>query len=104
MQIKNKINKFLIVSVFVVILTCVVVFGVLIQSTNRKNAEMIGNIGSIYMEGMNKRIAAHFETIFSLKRSIRRSHSVIMILLPQLLLTAQKQVNLHLLDFYVTMI
>ena len=69
MQIKNKINKFLIVSVFVVILTCVVVFGVLIQSTNRKNAEMIGNIGSIYMEGMNKRIAAHFETIFSLKRS-----------------------------------
>ncbi len=69
MQIKNKINKFLAASVFVVILTCVVVFGVLIQSTNRKNAEMIGNIGSIYMEGMNKRIAAHFETIFSLKRS-----------------------------------
>ncbi len=67
MQIKNRSNKFLIASIFIVILTCIIVFGVLIKTTNRRNAEMIGNIGSIYMEGMNERIAAHFETIFSLR-------------------------------------
>ncbi len=69
MIIKNKTNRFLIFSIVVIIITCLIVFGVLINATNRKNAEMIGNIVSIYMEEMNRRIAAHLDTVIDLKLS-----------------------------------
>ncbi len=67
-MIKNHTaGKFVPISIIVVVITCLLVFGVLIHTTNRKNAEMIGCIGNIYMEGMNKRISAHFDTVFSMK-------------------------------------
>ncbi len=67
MKNNHLTGKFLLASILVIILTCLIVFGLLIKTTNRKNAEMIGSIGNIYMEGMNRRIAAHFNTIFSTK-------------------------------------
>ncbi len=66
---KNKINRFLIISAVIVVAACVAAFGALIRSNNSKNTEMIGSVGTIYMEGMNERISAHFDTIFSLRLS-----------------------------------
>lgn len=69
MKKKNVTTRFLISSAAAVVITCLIAFGVLINTTNRKNTEMISKIGSIYMEGMNERISAHFDTIFSLRLS-----------------------------------
>ncbi len=59
--------QFLKVSLAFVSLLCVVIFGFLAVYMDRKSSETISDIGTIYMSGMNERIAMHFETTMELR-------------------------------------
>lgn len=59
---KNKIIRLLTISLIAILLVCVLVFSFLASFMGRENTEMISEIGTIYMTGMNERIEMHFKT------------------------------------------
>ena len=66
---KNKTTHVLLVSLVCISALCVLVFSYLTLRMNRKDAEAIGEIGSIYMAGMSEQAAAHFGTAIELRLS-----------------------------------
>lgn len=64
---KNKTMRFLVVSLIGISVICVLIFIFLASFMNKKNAETIGEIGTIYMSGMNERIAMHFESTMDIR-------------------------------------
>lgn len=59
---KNKTIRILTISLISISFICVLMFSFLANFLGAKNTEMIGEIGTIYMTGMNERIEMHFET------------------------------------------
>lgn len=59
---KDKITRFLAVSVAGLTLLCAAVFIFLAQYMNRTSAQTMRDVGTIYMTGMNERISMHFHT------------------------------------------
>ena len=59
---KNKTTRFLWSSLVVMCILCVGIFSYLLLFMERSNAEVMGQVGMIYMRGLNERIVLHFRT------------------------------------------
>ncbi len=66
---RHKTTRFLTVSLIVVSVFCMVVFGIQTMWMNRMGAQAIKEIGVIYMSGMSRQVAAHFGTMIELRLS-----------------------------------
>jgi len=60
--VKNKTIRLLTISLIAIAFVCVMVFTFLASFLGRKNTQMISEIGTIYMAGMNERIEMHFKS------------------------------------------
>ncbi len=60
--VKNKITRFLAFSIMGLAVLCLGVFSFMIVRMDKKNAEVLDEIGTKYMSGMAERISMHFET------------------------------------------
>ena len=65
----HKSTRFLTVSLILASILCVIIFNVQATWMNRMGAGAIKEIGAIYMSGMSKQVAAHFQTIIELRLS-----------------------------------
>ncbi len=68
-SMKNKTARFLLVSIVCISVLCVAVFLFMAYVMNKRGADAIGKLGSIYMADMSKQSAAHFGTTFELRLS-----------------------------------
>lgn len=59
---KNKTIRLLTISLIAIAFVCAMVFTFLASFLGRKNTQMISEIGTIYMAGMNERIEMHFKS------------------------------------------
>ena len=59
---KNKVSRFLIISLVLLTLLCLLIFSVMVIHMDRKNFETLSEIGTQYMSGMSERVRMHFET------------------------------------------
>lgn len=66
---KNKITRFLTVSLILVSLLCAAVFSILAVYMNRKSTDTINEVGKIYMSGMSNQIFMHLEQSMGLRLS-----------------------------------
>ncbi len=66
---EHKPTRFLAVSLVLASIFCVIIFSVQTLWMNRMGAGAIKEIGAIYMSGMSKQVAAHFQTIIELRLS-----------------------------------
>ncbi len=66
---KNKTTRFLIVSLCMVAVLCVIVFSVLAVVMSRSSADTISEVGTLYMTGVSERVTMHFETIIDYRLS-----------------------------------
>ncbi len=66
---RRKSTRFLTISLILASFFCVLIFQVQAAWMNRLGAEGIKEIGAIYMSGMSKEVAAHFQTIIELRLS-----------------------------------
>ncbi len=64
---KNKTARFLLVSIVCIFLLCMAVFSVMVSIMNKRDADAIGELGSLYMSGLSEESAAHFGTTFELR-------------------------------------
>ena len=62
MKQKNKTLQYLIISVGMLCIVCVCIFSFLAVFMNRSSLETVGEVGTIYMAGLNERIGMHFST------------------------------------------
>ncbi len=69
MSVKHKTTRGLIISFTLISALCVAVFSYFAVAMNRRGAESIGKIGSVYMAGMSEQAAAHFGTAIQLRLS-----------------------------------
>lgn len=67
MHKQHKITHFLRSSMMLVGILCIGIFVFITLYMNTQNEKTINQIGSIYMEGMNKRISKHFYTMIDLR-------------------------------------
>lgn len=65
----HRSTRFLTVSLILASIFCVIIFNVQATWMNRMGAGAIKDIGAIYMSGMSKQVAAHFQTIIELRLS-----------------------------------
>ena len=66
---QSNTTRFLVTSVDLVALLSVFIFGFLAFYMNRKSADTISQVGSIYMSGMGEQISQHFATTIDLRLS-----------------------------------
>ena len=66
---QSNTTRFLITSMVLVALLSVFIFGFLAFYMNRKSADTISQVGSIYMSGMGEQISQHFATTIDLRLS-----------------------------------
>lgn len=66
---KNRITRFLTMSLILISMACVGIFSFLAVYMSKRNAETINTVGAIYMPGMNEQKAKHFGTIIDLQLS-----------------------------------
>ena len=66
---RHKATRGLVISLVCISTLCVVVFSYLTVRMNRRGAEAIGEIGSVYMASMSEQAAAHFGTAIQLRLS-----------------------------------
>lgn len=66
---KNRITRFLTMSLVLVSMVCVGIFSFLAFYMNKRNTETIDTVGAIYMSGINEQKAKHFGTIIDLQLS-----------------------------------
>lgn len=66
---KKRTVRFLLVSIILVAVLCVVIFVWQTRYMNKKSAETISEIGEIYMSGLSERAVAHFQTTVELRMS-----------------------------------
>ena len=64
---KDKTIRFLAASLISISVVCILIFVFLANYMNKENAATIGEIGTIYMSGMNERIAMHFESTMDIR-------------------------------------
>ena len=65
----RKSTRFLTISLILASLLCMVIFHIQAAWMNRMGVSAIKDIGAIYMSGMSKQVAAHFQTIIELRLS-----------------------------------
>lgn len=70
---KNKTIRLLTISLIAIAFVCVMVFTFLASFLDRKNTQMISEIGTIYMAGMNERIEMHFKSTIDTQLSLLES-------------------------------
>lgn len=66
---KNRATHGLILSLVCISVLCILVFSYMELQMNRRGAEAISDIGSLYMEGLSEQAAAHFGTAIELRMS-----------------------------------
>ena len=66
---KNKITRFIIVSLIFLSALCIVVFSWLASHMNNKSEKTIDEIGSVYMKGVSEQILLNFENSMDLRMS-----------------------------------
>ena len=64
---KNRITRFLIVSLMLILVLYVSVFSFLAVFMTQKSTETINEVGTIYMANMSRQISMHFETTVELR-------------------------------------
>ncbi len=64
---KNKTTRFLTTSLIGILLLCAVVFSFLAFYMNYRSSETIGEVGTLYMSGLNEQISLHFQTTVGLR-------------------------------------
>lgn len=64
---KNKTPRFFMISLFLVIIACFVIFALLTVNVNKRSAKTMNEVGEMYMEGMSGQITLHFATIIETK-------------------------------------
>ena len=64
---KKSTTRFLTVSLLLVAISCVCIFSFLAFFMNRKSADTISSVGTIYMTGMGEKVSQHFETTIDLR-------------------------------------
>lgn len=68
-SVKNRTTRFLIVSVVCIFSVLILVFALMTYLMNRRSAEVIGQLGGLYMAGMSEQAATHFGTTIELRLS-----------------------------------
>lgn len=66
-QEKNRITRFLVASIVLIALLCVVIFSVMAVYMNQESMEAISEVGSIYMSGMSEQVSLHFKSVINLR-------------------------------------
>ena len=66
---KHHVTRGLVISLICISALCVAVFSSFAVLLNRRSAQSIGEIGSVYMAGMSEQAAAHFGTAIQLRLS-----------------------------------
>ncbi len=66
---KNRTARFLIISIICISILCVLDFSFMTFTMNQKGADVVGELGTIYLEGMSEQYATHFETTIELNMS-----------------------------------
>ncbi len=66
---KSRVTRGLVISLVLVSALCVMVFSYLALQMNRRGADAVGEIGSIYMAGLSEQAASHFGTAIELRLS-----------------------------------
>ncbi len=66
---RHKATRGLVISLVCISALCVAVFSYLAVRMNRRGADAVGEIGSVYMAGMSEQAAAHFGTAIQLRLS-----------------------------------
>lgn len=66
---KDKTTRFLLVSLIMVVILCVLVFSFLAVYMNHKSIKTINDVGTFYMTSTSKQISMHFETTINLRLS-----------------------------------
>ena len=69
---RNKTTRMLVINLVCISILCILVFSYLVMRMNRRGADAISEIGSIYMSGMSEQAAAHFGTAIELRMSQAR--------------------------------
>ena len=64
---KNRITRFLIVSLMLILVLYISVFSFLAVFMTRKSTETINEVGTIYMANMSRQSSMHFETTIELR-------------------------------------
>lgn len=64
---KKNANKFLLSSVIVLVLVCIVVFGCVFAYMSGRSADAIGEVGEIYMSEMNRQLQEKFFSVINLR-------------------------------------
>ncbi|MCI8442461.1 MAG: response regulator [Provencibacterium sp.] len=65
----NKTTRFLMISLILVSVLCIIVFLFLAVYMNKQSLDTISQVGTIYMSGMSKQLSSHFETTIDLRLS-----------------------------------
>ena len=64
---KNRITRFLTVSLMLILVLYISVFSFLAVFMTHKSTETINEVGTIYMANMSRQISMHFETTIELR-------------------------------------
>lgn len=67
--LKEKTTRFLLVSLILVAILCILVFSFLAVHMNHKSIETINEVGTFYMSSTSQQISMHFETTIKLRLS-----------------------------------
>ena len=68
-EFKNKMTRFLIVSLVLISILTVLIFSFLAVFMSRRSSETISQVGKIYMNGMSEQVSLHFATTIDLRLS-----------------------------------
>ncbi|WP_425754884.1 response regulator [Ihubacter sp. rT4E-8] len=66
---QDKTIRFLVISLIITLIVCVITFSAQGYFMNKKSEATIKELGSLYMENMDKQLSMHFETIMELRLS-----------------------------------
>lgn len=69
MKEKNKTTQYLTISLGMLCIVCVCIFSFMAVFLNQSTLDTIGEVGTIYMSGLNERIAMHFSTTIEYRLS-----------------------------------
>jgi len=66
---QKRTSVFLVTSLILVAILCVIIFGLLAFIMNRRSSDTISSVGNIYMTGMGQKVSQHFATTVELRLS-----------------------------------
>lgn len=90
-HVKKKTNRFLTISLIILIIVSVGVMSCFALIMNRQNKELVSEVGDIYMHGMSEKIAQHFNTTITLR--ISQAESMIHDMPPEAIISGATSIN-----------